>query len=413
VSAGAAQIAGQGGVTVRGSLGQARVTIASRLEERRPEIEQATLDRVYGVSEPAETADPEYVHGLRAAVAAALDHGLAALRRSEERSPPIPALLLVQARLAARVGVSLDTVLRRYFAGYSLLGDFLVQEAERGDEVDRADLQRLLRAQATLFDRLLAAVGEEYGRERAGQLRSTEQRRADRVKRLLAGELLDTAELAYEFDGHHVGVIASGGEAAKVLRDLTRTSELRFLLVRSSEGAVWAWWGSRSEIDRDELEAAFSRRLSAGVALAIGEPGEGLSGWRMTHRQAKAALPIALHGAGEPVRYADVALLASMLRDDLLVSSLRELYMVPLEDDRDGGVAARETLRAYLRAELNVSSAAAALGVTRQTVTSRLRAIEERWGRPLNDCTTEIDAVLRLEELGYSVFPGRSMSGPA
>jgi hypothetical protein len=47
---------------------------------------------------------------------------------TSRKSQPI---LLVQARLAARSDVSLDIVLRRYFAGYSLLGDFLVGEADR------------------------------------------------------------------------------------------------------------------------------------------------------------------------------------------------------------------------------------------------------------------------------------------
>ena len=45
------------------------------------------------------------------------------------REAPVPVALLAQARLAARVGVSLDAVLRRYFAGYTLLGDFLIEEA--------------------------------------------------------------------------------------------------------------------------------------------------------------------------------------------------------------------------------------------------------------------------------------------
>ena len=48
----------------------------------------------------------------------------------------------------------------------------------------------------------------------------------------------------------------------------------------------------------------------AEVALAIGEPGQGLAGWRFSHRQAAAALPIALHSDRTHTRYADVALLA-------------------------------------------------------------------------------------------------------
>ena len=119
--------------------------------------------------------------------------------------------------------------------------------------------------------------------------------------------------------------------------------------------------------------------------MTIGEPGEGLSGWRLSHRQAKAALQVAERRGQAVLRYADVALLASVLRDDLLVTSLRQLYLEPLERARDGGKAARETLRAYFAAERNVSSTAAVLGVDRRTVTNRMRAIEELFDRPLRD----------------------------
>jgi DNA-binding PucR family transcriptional regulator len=130
----------------------------------------------------------------------------------------------------------------------------------------------------------------------------------------------------------------------------------------------------------------------------------------LTHQQASAALPIALRSPEPFVRYADVALLASILQDDLLASSLRELYLDPLERERDGGEVARRTLRAYFAAERNVSSAAVALGVKRHTVTNRLRTIEQRLGRPLNDCASEVDTALRLEDLGYRFLPRGLMS---
>jgi DNA-binding PucR family transcriptional regulator len=47
----------------------------------------------------------------------------------------------------------------------------------------------------------------------------------------------------------------------------------------------------------------------------------------------------------------------------------------------------------------NVTSAAAALGVNRHTVSNRLRAVESRIGRPISSCVAEIDAALRLEDL--------------
>lgn len=396
---------------LRDSPSQARAALFARLQARRPEIEQATLTRIYSVSDPSEATDPEYAEGLRAAVSAALDYGFTGIERGEERASPLPAVLLIQARLAARNSITLDTVLRRYFAGYTLLGDFLMQEAEAGDLLGAAALKRVLRAHAALFDRLIVAVTDEYTREAEARLDTAEQRRAERIERLLAGELLDTFELQYDIDAYHLGAIAAGLGAAEAIRDLAKALDRRLLLIRRGEGTVWAWLGGRRTLDVKDLERLVSQKSRpAQVSLAIGEPGQGLAGWRLTHQQARAALPIALRSPQSFIRYADVALLASMLQDDVLATSMRELYLAPLSNERDGGTVLRQTLRAYFTAERNVSSAAAALGVSRQTVINRLRVIEERLTRPLGNCAAEMDAALRLEDLGYSLLPRAAFS---
>jgi DNA-binding PucR family transcriptional regulator len=99
------------------------------------------------------------------------------------------------------------------------------------------------------------------------------------------------------------------------------------------------------------------------------------------------------------IRYSDVALLASALQDEVLASSLQRLYLDPLAYERDGGATLRHTLRAYFLACRQVSSTAAVLGVSRQTVAVRLRTIEERIGRSLDGCASEMDTALRMQEL--------------
>lgn len=362
------------------------------------------LARAYGVSDPTEVVDPEYVDGLRAAVVAAIDYGLAGVEDGEGRPPPVPVALLSQVRLAVRNAVSLDTVLRRCFAGYTLFGDFLVEEAEQSG-LPRDALKCLLRSQATLFDRLVSAVTDEHSREqeRQGQLAITiEQRHAERIKRLLAGELPDTSDFAYDFAAHHLGAIAKGPGVGEALRELAKLLDRRLLTVRHGGDTEWAWFGGRHEVDLEKVEHQVSASWRPEVALAIGEPGEGLGGWRLTHQQARAALPIALRSPADVVRYADVALVASMLQDNVLATSLRQLYLAPLQRDRDGGRVARETLRAYFEADRNAASAAALLGVSRQAVSKRLQSIERMLARPLGACANELDAVLRLEELSDS-----------
>jgi DNA-binding phage protein len=372
--------------------------LSERLEARRTEIEQEILTRVYSVSDSLDAPEPEYVAGLRAAVSAAVAYGLSAIDAPEGRALTIPIELFSQARQAARNGVSLETVLRRYFAGYTLLGDFIVEAAQHGESISSAGLQRVLRAQATVFDRLIAAVAAEYQSESQIEVSSLEQRRNQCVRKLLAGEFVDTAQLSYEIDAWHTAVLASGPEAEQAVRGLAETLDRRLLLVRQGEGALWGWFGGRHQLDYGEIERHAGGHRPTQVSLSVGEPGQGLAGWRLSHAQARAAFPIVQQGTQSEVRYADVALLASMLQDEVLVNSLNEMYLAPLIDDRDGGQALLQTLRAYLATERNTSSTAAALGISRSTVTRRLQAIERRLDCQLGHRASEVEAALRLWE---------------
>jgi len=306
--------------------------------------------------------------------------------------------------MAARSGVNLDTVLRRYLAGFSVLTEFVLEDAAHAG-LPKGLLRNLLRGQTATLDQLLAAVSEEYVNEESRRLSSEEQRRAERVKRLLAGEPLDLSTFEYDFDAYHLGAIASGSGALKIFKGLSSAMGCRLLTVTHDDGTLRAWFGSSRSAGFAQLLHHLSSlgRITAAqqprFSMALGEPGRGLGGWRRTHRQARAALPIALRDPAPFVRYADVALLASILQDDLLATSLHEIYLAPLQQGRDGGEVALRTLRAYIDAQRNVSSAAAALGVNRNTVANRLRVIEKRIGRPLSSCALEIEATLRLRGL--------------
>jgi len=376
----------------------ARTAIAERLRERLPEIQTAVATRVYAISDPHQVADPAYVEGLKAALAAAVEYRLAVLELGERRAPAVPEVLLAQARLDARDGVALDTVLRRYFAGNSHFGDFLVEEAERA-EVPSTTLRGLLREQATLGDRLLAAVSAEHAREAKSRPTSSVERRRELVKSLLAGELVDSSELGYDLDGHHLALMVKGEGAEALLRELANRLDRRLLAVQREEESKWAGWlGGRRELASEEAMRVLRETAPKGAFVTVGEPAEGLAGWRFSHLQAKAALAIAERRREPVVRYADVAVVASILRDDLVADSLRRLYLEPLAQTRDNGKVARETLRAYFEAERNISSTAAALGVDRRTVRNRLGAIEDLLGRPLRGSMADLEIALRLDD---------------
>jgi PucR C-terminal helix-turn-helix domain/GGDEF-like domain len=387
--------------------------VVQRLRARRAEIVTAIFMRVCDVvPDPIGLADAEYVVGLRQAVAAAVDYGLVGIEWGREGSGPAPAAAVAQAQRAARSGVSLDTVLRRYTAGYTLLEDFVVQEAESCDLVSQPRaLRGVLSAHASVLESLTAAVAEEYRRELRRVACSPEHRLLERVRVLLAEEaphgLPGAAarsngggDLDYNFEAEHLAVIATGVRAREAVHGLAMGLDRRLLSVGRCDGTTWAWFGGQCSVDMAELERSFSAQgAGEDVFLVVGEPARGIAGWRLTHRQAQAALTVALRKPQPFTRYADVALLAMVLKDEALAAALIEIYISPLNDARNGGRVLRETLLAYLRAERNISSAAAALGVVRKTVESRLRKIEGRLGRSLHLCPAELEVALRLDEL--------------
>jgi hypothetical protein len=377
-----------------------RALLVDRVRERLPEIEQAALTRLYGVSEAPERPDPDYVEGLTSAIAAALEYLLAGVERGAVESLQPPPAVLVQARVAARSKVGLDTVMRRCIAGHALFGDFLMEELE---QIDAPGLTKLLlREQAALLDRMLVAVSEEHARE-AARPRASGERRARLVERLLAGEPLDVAaELGYELQARHIGILAKGPGAAEAMRELASALGHRLLALPREEDVLWAWLGGRDPVDAGEVLRHVSTIRPSDLRLAVGEPGEGVEGWRLSHRQAVASLPVALRGEEPVVRYGDAALLVAALKDELLRTFLKRRYLEPLARGQGRGAVLCETLRAYFAADGNVSATAATLGVKRHTVTNRLRTVEQELNGTLSGSWAELQTALRLAELDLS-----------
>jgi AcrR family transcriptional regulator len=149
------------------ALAVVRAGVVERLRARRSEIEEAIFARINDdMFDPAGSGDAEYVAGLRATVAAVVDYGFTGIEQGEGSSVAVPSAAVAQARRAARVGVGLDTVLRRYVAGHALLEDFVMQEADHEDFAARGiALRGVLRTSSSLLDRLIASITSAYMRE--------------------------------------------------------------------------------------------------------------------------------------------------------------------------------------------------------------------------------------------------------
>ena len=374
--------------------------LGGRIRARRREIEQALVARASSIGDTNDRSHPEYEEGFLATVSAAVEYCISVVELADSGfPPPIPSEMLTQARLAARHGVGFDAVARRYVAGSHLLDNFILEEIEPGE------WEPLHRDRAVALDLVLREVSAEYRRAQARRGRSRNAEKAECVEGLLRGEPVDSSRLEYDLGLHHVALVAKGQGAEAPLREMARSLDGRLLFVCPDEWTAWAWIGRRGGVDHAALSAALAAYWDPRLLLAVGEPGPGAGGWRQSHRQAQAALVVAQRGISPIAYFRRDCLLALLLRDDSVASLLWSLYIVPLLDAGEHAKHASpylHTLRAYLHADRNGASAAAALGVSRQTVANRLRTIEERIGTRISAAGPELELALRLEAVGFA-----------
>lgn len=374
-----------------------RAELVARLRTRIPEIEDAIFARIRPLSEPVGDEDAAFLAGMKTAVKEAVEFGLKCIEVEDEGSIPVPAGSIEQARRAAREGVRLDTVLRRYAAGSGMLEEFIVAE---GDTLPRRLLRQVFRDRSDHIDRLMDTVATVYRDELEQQKRSSTQKWADGILRLLAGhDLASTVDVDYDFEIWHLGAILIGDGAHSTARLLAERLGSRLLDLPRDQQTVWAWLGSRRQPDAAELKPLLLANLPAGVSAAIGEPRQGLDGWRQTHREAQIALQVMLERPKKVIRGRDAVLVAAILRDDMLVRALLDTYLRPLEEDAHSGAMLLATLRAYFAAGGNAAAAAAELGVTRHTVQRRIRVTEEKLGQLLPTCQAQLQVALEIDEL--------------
>jgi hypothetical protein len=376
-----------------------RARFVERLRDRRSETEETIFARVRAVGDGAGASDAEYLAGLRATVSALVEYVLAAVSDGEEASAPVPSVAIAQVQLAARIGVPLETVWLRYGFGLRHLEGFVMDEAEH---LSSRALRDVLDALWSLNERLIATMSAEYHAELARLSLSHEQRRAQRVRKLIVdGDHVEIDDVDYDLcDAHHTAFIVVGPRAREAVRALASRCDMKLLAFPHGENTMWAWLGGQSKLVISDIDLCSVSALAAGgMLLAIGESGWGIDGWRLSHHQAQAALLVALHTGQKITRYAGAMLLAAALQNETLARSLEALYLAPLTVQKDGGAAWCDTLDAYFKAEGNVATAATAIGVDRHTVLRRLRSIESALGQHINTCRAELEVALRLHEL--------------
>jgi hypothetical protein len=385
------------------SLDEVCAGLAERLRARRDEIVQAINSRIEArEAVPLTGEDVECQVERKAVVADVVDYSLSALEHGSKAAVSIPLELLARTRSAARGGLSLETVVCRHVAAHKILSGFVVAEANR---LSTTSLRQVLDIHGAQLEDLVRAAMAEYLVEQGRLTRSPEEALIERVDRLLANEPVDTTEIDYDFAGWHLGIVMIGGGSSDAIRALAQRCGYRFLPAGSYNDAQAGWLGSGRAHTTADVESALATDLLRHVRVALGEPGNGLRGWRITHWQATEALSVALHSSQTLTRYADVAMLAPALQSEMRAASLKEIYLMPLDRSRESGGQLADTIRQYLDAGGNITATAAKLGVDRRTVHNHLRMIEERLGCQIHTRLPELAVALRLEQLATTTPP--------
>lgn len=260
-------------------------------------------------------------------------------------------------------------------------------------------------------DRVSDELAEIYQQERDQWIRSASAVRVETVRELLAGRPVDvdvaSQRLGHELRGRHLAMIVSAAPSQDALPApgaLERAATAAALaagcteplLVPAGTSVLWAWATPGELPDPDVLARLEAHGPGDGLRLAIGRPGVGAAGFRVSHEEARHAAELCADVGRATASYRSLELL-SLLTADFERSRrfvLRELG--PLAGEDDATARLRETALAFLDHSGSHLAAARALHLHKNTVYTRVRRAERALGSPVVPGRVALHAALAL-----------------
>lgn len=376
-----------------------RAASAEVLAER-DELVETMLRRLADEIDEFDVAvQPELAAPVRRSCVANLTEALAIVTGDRELPRELPTESLAETRSALALGIALDTLEQNYRVCHAVLWErfmVAVEESSLAAEVRVGVLRHGWRSLFGYSDRVIRLVSEEYVRERERVLHSGEDRRAAQVREVLRGGIVGPSQLGYDLAGKHLAVVASGPEAAAMVKELSRALGCRLLTVTAGDDLHrWAWLASppgRAQV----LGAATSVSQQSHGRLSFGTPLDGPEGFRESKRQADLAVLVSIHTGARVTLYADVALEALALREESAARRFMTHELGPVSGSGRRMANLRKTLLTYLESGQNASSTAATLGLHDRTVAYRVRVASELLGAPVAGRATELGLALRI-----------------
>jgi hypothetical protein len=345
-------------------------------------------------------AHPELAAVVEASSRESLEVVLEALRGGRPPSAMPPAAL-AEARVCAALGIPVEDLLQTYRRTHADTWEAAIAQVEAADAraEDRAEALRVFaRVLYGYLDIASVALPEEHRRAARARAADAGRRRLDAVRAVLAGSARELRGIAYDLGREHVALVAWGDAPEEALAAAAGGAETGpSLSVALDDGLAWGWTGAGVETD------GLAERLPAATALALGQPGQGADGFRSSHEQAARAQAVAVRTGARIARYGEVALEAFALAEPAEARAFVLAELGPLLGEDPHAPRLRETLAAYLSSGQSAAAAAARLGISDRTAAYRVRAAEERLGRPVHARAPELAVALRwarLLELG-------------
>jgi DNA-binding PucR family transcriptional regulator len=335
-----------------------------------------------------------------------------------------PPEALAYAKEYVRRGLGLETLQRAYRTGQATLSRMWLEELRiRADDAEQlADTfgffnDWLFQWVATLEHRLT----EYYMVERERRLRGTSAMRSEQVRTILDGSPVDirnaSATLRYELDRRHVAYIVwtteatldapNGnvlfGEMERLAANVAALMEATDHLTVPLGGYLACWAGFRRASRAETLTGTLPLATNRWINVALGQVGEGIGGFRRSHQEAVLARRVQqLRTQGRQpvcVRFSDVALevMLTHSREEARRFVAQQLGDLAAEDKSVARL--RDTLRVFLEENGSFQSAAARLGVHKNTVAYRIRRAEELLGYGVRERQLELQTALRLAPL--------------
>ncbi|MBU3067750.1 helix-turn-helix domain-containing protein [Nocardia sp. NEAU-G5] len=336
--------------------------------------------------------------------------------RGLELPPSIQAIV----RSGVRRQIALADMMRFYRLAQELLWQWIfarIAATARDAAAQSAAVELVTGWIFAYADAAMVRVERIYELEREAWLHTAASARSAAIEEILTGRERDSlrasTQLRYEVNRHHIGAIiwAESGPGDDALPALTgavaavgRLVAAETTLVQPMGTLAVASWGSRRvAFDDADLDALRSPRVTRdvppGVAVAVGEPGHGLDGFRRTHSEAAHARRVAAlaRGRGETVtRYRDIAVAALATADSAHALDFATRALGALAADDESTYRLAVTLAVYLDENCSRVRAAERLTVHPNTVAYRVRQAEALLGRSVGNDALELRVALAI-----------------